>query len=200
MIVIAISMLLNLLIAPPMSLAPLLVTNHFGGQAEQLAILNSAMGIGIVLGGLVLGVWGGFKRRVVTSLLAVIGMAGGFFLTGLAPANAFWLSVAGFFVTGFMLPIANGPMFALLQTVVAPEMQGRVFTLLMSGSALMMPISLAVAGPLADRIGVQTTYWIAGLVCALLGLVSFFIPALMNIENNQTSAASQPRVATLVDG
>lgn len=200
MIVIAISMLLNLLIAPPASLAPLLVTNHFDGQADQLAILNSAMGIGIVVGGLVLGIWGGFKRRVITSLLAVIGMAGGFFLTGLAPANAFWLGVVGFFVAGFMMPIANGPMLALLQTVVAPEMQGRVFTLLMSGSALMMPISLAVAGPLADRIGIQTTYWLAGLACALLGMVSFFIPALINIEKNQITTVPPTGVPTFVDG
>jgi len=33
------------------------------------------------------------------------------------------------FVAGYMNPITNGPVHAVLQAVVAPEMQGRVFTL-----------------------------------------------------------------------
>jgi DHA3 family macrolide efflux protein-like MFS transporter len=54
--------LVNLLLNPAFSLLPILVTKHFNGQAFQLAWIESAMGVGIILGGLLLSIWGGFKR------------------------------------------------------------------------------------------------------------------------------------------
>ena len=53
--------------------------------------MNSAWGIGIIVGGLTLSAWGGFKKRIVTSLVGLTGMGIGFLLVGLAPATAFWL-------------------------------------------------------------------------------------------------------------
>ncbi|MCP5094507.1 MAG: MFS transporter, partial [Chloroflexi bacterium] len=44
--------MVHFLLAPSMALMPLLVTNHFAGGALQLASLQSAAGIGLVLGGL----------------------------------------------------------------------------------------------------------------------------------------------------
>lgn len=182
--VIVFVMLLNLIMAPALSLVPLLVTNIFNGQEGELAALNSAMGIGIVVGGLILGVWGGFKRRVVTSMMAVFVMSVVLLVIGFVPVNAFWVAAAAFFILGGTHSMANGPMFALLQSVVAPDMQGRVFTLLMSGAALMMPLGLAITGPLADQLGVPAMYVIAGAVSLLMSIVAIFIPAIMNIESN----------------
>jgi DHA3 family macrolide efflux protein-like MFS transporter len=114
-IALIIATMLNLLINPGMSLLPILVTRHFRGAAMQLAWLNSAWGVGVILGGLTLSVWGGFKRKVVTSILGLFGMGLGFLVVGLTPANAFWLAWGGLLFAGFMNPIANGPFFALLQ-------------------------------------------------------------------------------------
>lgn len=188
MAVIVVAMLLNLVVSPASSLTPLLVTNHFGGREGELAAMSSAMSVGMVIGGVTLGVWGGFKRRIYTSLVGVVGTSLGFVLVGAAPAGAFWMAVAAFFLSGVMMPITNGPMMAVMQSVVTPEMQGRVFTLLNSGSMLMMPLGLAVAGPLADRLGVQSMYLIAGGLCLLLTVVALGIPPLMNIERNHTGA------------
>ena len=60
---------INFLLTPAFSLLPILITKHFNGQAIQLATLESFFGIGIIAGGLVLSAWGGFKRRVLTSLV-----------------------------------------------------------------------------------------------------------------------------------
>ncbi len=54
---------INFLLAPSDTLMPLLVKNHFNGGAWELSFLASAMGVGFVVGGLALGIWGGFKRR-----------------------------------------------------------------------------------------------------------------------------------------
>jgi len=47
-------MIVKILLNPAFALVPLLVTAHFGGDAMQLGFMNSAVGIGIVLGGTML--------------------------------------------------------------------------------------------------------------------------------------------------
>lgn len=190
MAVIVVVMLLNLIMAPALSLIPLLVTNIFGGQEGELAALNSALGIGIVVGGVVLGIWGGFKRRVITSLLAVFVMSLALLLIGVTPANAFWLAIGSYFVLGATSSMANGPIFALLQSIVAPEMQGRVFTLLSGGAALMMPVGLAFAGPMADRLGIQFLFIFAGAASLLMTIIALFMPVIINIESNHQPPVS----------
>lgn len=180
---IAMAMIINFLLTPGEAFLPLLVTRHFRGEAIQLASLNSAWGIGVVLGGLFLGMWGGFRKRIHTSMMGLSLMGVGFLTIGLAPATAFWLTVAANFVAGFMNPITNGPIFAIMQTGVAPEMQGRVFTLMSSLCMAVSPLGLAMAGPLADRIGVQPWFMVGGAFCVLMGIGSFFAPEIARLED-----------------
>ena len=76
----------------------------------------------------------------------------------------------------------DGPLFAVLQTVVAPEMQGRVFMLVISMAKAISPLGLIVAGPLADRFGVRIWFLVGGLLTGLLGALALLIPAIVNIE------------------
>lgn len=182
--VLGMAMIINFVVNPSFSLMPLLVTDHFEGGALQLGWLESAWGIGVVLGGLLLSVWGGFRRRVYTSLLGMVIGGLGIMGVGLVPSSGFLWAVTALFVAGAMNPLINGPLFAILQATVAPEMQGRVFTLVSSFASAMMPISLAVAGPLADAIGVRPWYVFGGIIFSLIGLTSFFVPAIVKIEEN----------------
>ncbi|MCL6613631.1 MAG: MFS transporter [Firmicutes bacterium] len=129
------AMLVNLVIVPAFSLLPLLVKVHFRGGALQLAGLESSMGFGMIAGGLALGVWGGFKSRMLTGISALILAGVSFGLLGVLPSTGLVLAMATIFVTGLMLPVANGSMHALMQAVIPPEMQGRVFTLVISGAS-----------------------------------------------------------------
>ena len=76
----------------------------------------------------------------------------------------------------------NGVVFAVLQATVLPEMQGRVFTLINSLVSGISPLSLAVAGPLADQLGIRFWYVLGGVVCIILGSVVLFIPNVVNAE------------------
>jgi DHA3 family macrolide efflux protein-like MFS transporter len=196
-IVLLIATLLNLLINPGFSLVPILVTEHFGGRAAQLAWMNSAWGLGAVAGGLTLSVWGGFRRRIHTSLLGMLGMSLGVLIVGFVPSSAFWLGLFGMFLAGFMNPITNGPFFAILQDVVAPDMQGRVFTVIMSISAGASPLGMAVAGPVADWLGVQIWFVVGGIVGLLIGVCVASIPAIMHLEDygQKEKAAQQGTLA-----
>jgi DHA3 family macrolide efflux protein-like MFS transporter len=155
-------------------------------------VLNSAYGLAVVAGGLVLGVWGGFRKRVFTSLMGVVGLGLGLLVMGLAPGGAFWLAVVGWGLGAFMLPLANGPLFAVLQSTVAPEMQGRVFALIGALSTAISPLSLLVAGPVANVTGVPTWYVVAGAACILMGSAMFLVPAVTNLESQPKPAGGRP--------
>lgn len=195
MIILAVATLLNMLVTPAFSLLPIMVTGHFGGDAPELAWMQSAWGIGMVVGGITLGVWGGFKRRIVTAVLAVTLMGVGITAVGLIPTDGFMLAVGALFAAGFMNPIANGSFMAVMQATIPPEMQGRVFTLMMSGSTAMSPLGLAVAGPIADALSVQAWFLVGGIATVVIGAGCFFIPAIMNIEDKVVQSTTPDATA-----
>jgi DHA3 family macrolide efflux protein-like MFS transporter len=94
-------------------------------------------------------------------------------------------------VLGVTIPLIDGPIVAILQGTVAPEMQGRVFTLLSSLVNLTSPFSLAIAGPVTDWLGLQMWYVTAGLLCGAIGVAGFFIPAIVNIEHNHNGHVTE---------
>lgn len=175
---------LNFLLAPTSALTPLLVTKYFGKGALELASLDSFFGIGMIAGGITLGVWGGFKRKIVTSLSGIVLFSFAILAIAAAPADKFWVMVVAMSVIGFMMPMANGPIHALFQSVVEPGMQGRVLSLVNSVAQAMMPLGFLIAGPVTDATSYQTWFWVAGILNLLIGLGGFLVPALINIEDN----------------
>lgn len=186
LILMLLAMMVNFILTPAIILLPLLVTQYFIGGAWELSILEATFGIGIVAGGILLSAWGGFKKRVLTTLTGLIGLGLGFTLIGLAPVNLFWLAVVGAFLTGSMIALTNGPVRAIFQAAIAPEMQGRVFTLLGSLATAMTPLALILSGPLVDQVGIRPWFIGGGLITALVGLSGFFIPALLTVEDGRS--------------
>ena len=183
MIIMVMSLTINLLISPAFSLLPLLITSYFKGGALELAWIQSANGLGMILGGLLLGIWGGFKSRVKTAFVALV-IAGvsilGFSQT---PPDVFPLAVVSIFIFGVTNSIANSSFFAALQTLVPPEVQGRVFTLAMAASTIAQPVGLAVAGPVSEILSIRGWFVIGGVSFIVMAVLSFSTPAVMKLED-----------------
>jgi DHA3 family macrolide efflux protein-like MFS transporter len=200
---ILLAMMLNFLLIPSSSLTPLVITKVFGKGVAELGWTETVFGVGVIAGGLVLSAWGGFKRKIITSLTGVIGIGAGVILIGAAPSNLFSLVLVANFIIGVTQVFANGPLTAIFQTAIEPDMQGRVFSLINAGATAMMPLSLMVAGPISDWLGVRIWYLIGGGLCIIVTLVSFSIPAIINIEHNriqpplsETSSAAETKAVT----
>jgi DHA3 family macrolide efflux protein-like MFS transporter len=181
------AMVVYFVLSPSAALPSLLIYEHFRGGAAEFVWFEWGWGWGVLLGGAFLGAWGGFKRRVYTSMMGLALLGLGLTLIGVAPPTAFWLAVAGNFLAGFMNSMTVGPISAVLQAHVEPDMQGRVFTLV-SISGAMGIVSLAIAGPVADAIGVQPWYLFGGLACMAIGIGALFVPAIANVEQGLASA------------
>lgn len=189
--VVVIAMVINFMVVPAAALIPLVVTQEYHGSVMQLGMVDSFFGIGIIIGGLVLSAWGGFKKRILTSMLGIIGIGIGIMIFGLLPSNLFYIALSGIFLLGFMQVMANGPLDAILQAAVDPDMQGRVFSLLGAGASAMQPLSLLVAGPVSDWLGIRTWYMIGGLACIIMAVAALFIPVIMNIEENRSKGSAE---------
>jgi DHA3 family macrolide efflux protein-like MFS transporter len=182
MMIVGMALVINLLTSPAFSLLPILVTNHFDGGAIELAWFQSANGVGMIAGGILLGIWGGFRSRVKTAMSAMTIMGGGLLIFSFLTKDAFLIGVGLLFVFGTMNSIANASFFALLQATVPAEIQGRVFTMMMSLIMSMTPVGLALAGPVADLLGLRIWYTVAGVVMMVLSVGALFVPTIQQLE------------------
>lgn len=202
MAIIVVAMLINFLINPAFALLPLVITEHFGMGAYELGFINSAFGVGVILGGLVLSAWGGFKNRILTSLVALTISGGAMLLVGFAPSNLYLMAVVGMAMFGFLNPMINGPLFSVLQTNVEPEIQGRVLTLLTAGAGLVSPLGLLIAGPVADATNNQLWFIFGGIATIITGLATFTMPKILemgaiNEEEQPAAIKSRPEDAAV---
>ncbi len=115
-----------------------------------LGTVLSISGSGMLVGGLVMGAWGGPKNRIN-------GVFGFTLLGGLCMVLAGMMpSVPVFFVVSFIyffgVPIINGCDQAIWQSKVAPAVQGRVFALRRMLAWASLPLAYLIAGPLADQV------------------------------------------------
>ncbi len=196
MIVLFLAVIINFMINPAFTLLPLLVSKHFMGGALEYSWMESMVGIGIVVGGVTLGIWGGFKRKVFTSAMGVAGMGLGVMLTGFAPSTMFWMALAGSALVGFMNPICNGPLFAIIQSKVDKEKQGRVMMMMNSLSSAMSPIGMAFAGPVADRFGIQVWFVAGGLVAILMAVLLLSIREVATLDEQEPGGALIPKFSS----
>jgi DHA3 family macrolide efflux protein-like MFS transporter len=187
---------INFTIIPAFSLLPLMVKDYFGGSAIHLSWVESAMGAGMILGGALLGLWGGFSRKILTSLVGLMGMGAGTLILALAPSSAIFQAVGGALLVGFMTPMTMGPFFAVIQSTVEPDMQARVFSLLSSVGTGIAPLGLMIAGPVADQVGIQAWFLLGGSLCVLMGTSGLFIPPVMNIEQERDAVPVQDRTVS----
>jgi MFS family permease len=117
---------------------------------KTLGFLASIVGIGMLLGTIVMSVWGGPKRRI-HGVLGFLILSGVFaFFLGMTP-SIYLIAVAGFGLL-FVSPIVNGSSQALWQSKVAPDVQGRVFSVRRMIAWSTMPLAYIIAGPIADNV------------------------------------------------
>lgn len=162
-----------LLFGPLSALCPLMTYDHFGGDGYAASIVEAAFGIGMIVGSVVLMVWGGGKR--LAGLIAVAAIMVGTTTAGcgLLPSTAFPGFVALMGVLAFACAWFNGPLMTLVQRHVPDDKMGRAMGLFFALTGLAAPIGVALGGVLAESIGVAPFFLIDGLGCLLLGLVVY---------------------------
>lgn len=184
MVVTIMALIFKIALSPAFSLMPLLVSAHFHGDAAQYSMVEVAAGLGIIAGGALLGTWGGFKKKIYTMLMGGLGVGLGIMGLGMMPEDGIYFSLIPTFLMGFMIPMVDGSLMAIMQEKIDNEYQGRVFTMFGSILYLSTPIGLAVAGPVSDAMGVQFWFILAGILVLVSMLGGIMSKSLRNIEDD----------------
>jgi DHA3 family macrolide efflux protein-like MFS transporter len=185
-----------LIFMPINALFPLMSMGYFGGTTTHAAIAETAFSAGMLAGGLVLGAWGGFRRRIVTLGVSVLLMGAGFAASGLLPTWGFIGFAVLCVVMGFAAPF-HGVQTAIFQERIEPECLGRVFSLSISMMSLAMPVGLMLSGAFAEVIGVHNWFLISGLLVMAISLVMMSLPAIRALDKkparaDQIAQAAEP--------
>lgn len=197
----------NLFFSVGYTLLTPMVLASTGGSAAILGSVQSAGAIGGLIGGVILTAWGGPKKKVYGVIYGwIVSGLLGLGLMGLGRALPYWL--LAHFLMMFVMPLLNGSNQAIWQSKVAPEVQGRVFSVRRFIAQITAPISMAVAGPLADGLfepaleapehgltrvlssifgsepggGMALLILLSGILVAGVGLGAYRIPAIREVE------------------
>ncbi len=150
--------------------APMILART-GNNELSLGSVQSVGAMGGVVGALLMSAWGGPRRRVngVLGGWVFSGIAGTA-LMGVGRAVPVWAAAS--FLWALAIPIVNGSNQAIWQAKVAPDVQGRVFSIRRVIAWLVNPLATLLAGPLADVVmepSMQSGGWVYETFHTLVG-------------------------------
>jgi DHA3 family macrolide efflux protein-like MFS transporter len=162
------SMALGTLLAP-------MILARTDSDALIFGSMQTVGAVGMVIGGVAIGAWGGFKRRIHGVLLGwAVGFVG-ILVIGLGRPEPAWMMGVwggGIVLSALVVSLINGSNQAIWMAKVAPEVQGRVFTTRRLVAWVANPLAALIAGPLADQVmepAMQAGGGLAGLFGGLVG-------------------------------
>ncbi len=173
--------ILMFLITPAAFLTPLQTVRTYGGEVWRLTAIELFFSGGMMAGGALISVMGGFRNRMRTMMLATVVMAVCTVALGMAPV--FFLYLALFGVFGLAIPFYNTPAAVMLQEYVEEAYLGRVFSVMTMLSTSLMPLGMLVFGPLAEVVKIEWLLLGSGLCLLLLACTVPFNRRLLEAGN-----------------
>jgi len=158
-----------LFLISPVFLIPIIAQRSLGGEVFHLAAIEGAYGIGAIIGGVLIALWGGFKNRMTTVILTSVCF--GILMVGMGFAS-FYAFATLVFIWGIIGPSFDTSFITSLQERVEPDMHGRVFSFMQIAVASALPLGMIVFGPLADVVSIESIFMVTGasvVACAAFG-------------------------------
>lgn len=159
------------LISPSAFLTPLMVSRTFGEEVWRLTASEMTYSFGMIMGGLLIASWGGFKKKLNTTMLA--GAFYGALMIGLGTAPLFLIYLVCNALIGITAPCYNAPITVTIQEKVIPEMHGRIFSFMQIATSCALPLGMVLFGPLADIFSVQSLLLVSGAVVVVISALVY---------------------------
>lgn len=202
-------------------LAPM-VLSRTGNDSLALGSVLTSGAVASVIGGVIMSLWGGFKRRAYGVLIGWLWTGVSMSIIGFAGGLPYW--IAGMALSSLVIPLLNGSNQAIWQAKVAPDLQGRVFSARRLIAWITNPLSPIIAGTLADFVfepamrgggflpdlfgswvgtgpgtGMGLIILISGTLCVLWSCMGFFNPQIRNVETILPDHDALPKAAMAVN-
>lgn len=156
--------------APLSSFYPLMTSDYFRLSAIHGSTVELAFAVGMMASSLLFSSVLKIKRKIRTSFIGLLGMGISAAICGmLPPVYAGWIFFAATCIClGASGNIHTIPLTAYIQETVAAEKMGRAFSVLTLISSVTMPVGLLISSPIAEKVGVNTWFFISGVSMVLI--------------------------------
>ena len=181
-----------LIMGPIEVLLPFLIRDTLDGEAGEFAFVLAMFGAGGAIGSMLVASWK-LPRRYLSVMIVLWGF-GSLPLALVGFATSLWVVATAVFFVGLTFSAATVIWGTLLQQRVPPDMLGRMSSLDFFVSLTLMPVSMAVAGPVAEAIGLSNVFMIAGIVPAALAVVTILVPKLYRDEIAHPLVSGDPPI------
>ncbi|MFC7679473.1 MFS transporter [Paenibacillus sp. GCM10028914] len=161
---------INFCLTPLNVLQPVYVREILGGDAGGMSLLGTGLLIGMILGGLWLGNYGGKFRKSSLILFGTLLLVAGYMLMSLPailPAMRMEVAVVSMFINGFAVTVASTPVSTYLMEVTPREMLGRIGALLGVMCTAAMPLGSFLTGLAAQNSTPAILFFVMGLLVAV---------------------------------
>ncbi|OFA11269.1 enterobactin exporter EntS [Lentilactobacillus sunkii] len=174
----------TLLYMPAASMYPLMTMKYFQGTVGQAGFIEALYSGGMLAGGAIIGIWGNWRDRMKPVIIAffLVGIPTG--LSGLLPGNQsgfMWFAILNV-IEGIATPFFSTLLMAMIQQSYPSQQLGRVLGVLNSLMSLTGPVGLIFAGPIADALGVETLFIIAGVGTVICGIFALMVPIMRQYD------------------
>lgn len=196
----------NFFFSIPMAVRAPMILARTNNNQLIFGSVQSAAAIGGLVGGAIMGIWGGPRRRIHGVL---IGWAAssilGLMLFGIGQTTLIWITAS--FIGMMFAPVINGSNQAIWQSKVPPDLQGRVFATRRLIAWFVLPLANLLAGPLADQVfepamqssgtlsrifgglvgtgpgaGMGLMFVLGGGIAGLIAILAYTVPSLREVE------------------
>ena len=169
-----------LFIGPIEVLLPFAVADQLGGDARTFGFILAFFGAGGAIGSFATASVR-LPRRYLTLMIAAWAI-GGMPLAAVGILDAFWQMALVMFVVGLTGGMGQVLWGTMLQRRVPRHMLNRISSLNFFVSLLLMPVSMAAAGPLGALVPIGLVFLVAGLASPVIGLVAWLAAGMARDE------------------
>lgn len=176
-IIVLIGALSSIFIMPAASMYPLMTMGYFDGTVSDAGFVQMIYSVGMLVGGSIIGVFGNWKDRMKPLLFSYLVIGITFAAGGLLPSNKtglVWFIVLSAF-TGIAAPFFDSLLMAMIQQSFPVNQIGRIMGVVMALLSLLASLGLIFTGPIADLIGVENVFVMAGLGIILCAIINWLI-------------------------
>lgn len=146
------------------------------------ALITSAMGVGGVVGGIVISVWGGLKRRRIYGVMIPM-LCAGIALFSIGLSSLLYPAAVLLMIVGMAGPLLNAHAQTIWQVQTPHALQGRVFAVRRLIAQCTLPLGTAFGGLMGGVFGPSSVFVVLGGILTLFCIAQLFNPVLLRVED-----------------
>lgn len=180
-------MLCNFFVSPFTTLLPLFVEKVHLGTETDYAIVTSFMQAAMIVGGLAMVIFKGFKKKNI--LVCYLSIMWTFIFISILPwipLGRFWIMGGVMFVTLLVIPVINVTINTTFQVLIPQDKFGRASSALGTITSAITPLGMVLSGIVGELIGIKLVFICSPIIGLIIVNILWAATPIRNLDKTIT--------------